>query len=84
VLPYWQFISWLAEYGRNARLFVQELFATHISAFCALEVIVSAVVVLRFIRTESRRLRINHRLARHCWLFAGRRFAGPGAISVSS
>ena len=43
---------------------MQELFATHSNAFCALEVIVSAVVVLRFIRTESGRLGINHRLAR--------------------
>ena len=42
------------------RLFVQQLFATRISTFFALDVIVSAVVVLRFIRAESRRLRINN------------------------
>jgi hypothetical protein len=73
VLPYWQFISWLAEHGVNGRLFVQELFATRISTFFALDMIVSAVVVLRFIRAESGRLRINH-----AWL------AIPAAISVSS
>jgi uncharacterized protein DUF2834 len=60
VLPYWQFIPWLAEHGVNGRLFVQELFATRISTFFALDVIVSAVVVLRFIRAESGPLRINH------------------------
>jgi len=31
VLPYWQFIPWLAEHGVNGRLFVRELFATRIS-----------------------------------------------------
>ena len=44
----------------NGRLFVQELFATRISTFFALDVIVSAVAVRRFIRAESGRLRINH------------------------
>ena len=60
VLPYWQFIPWLAEHGVNGRLFVRELFATRISTFFALDVIVSAVAVLRFIRAESGRLRTNH------------------------
>jgi hypothetical protein len=41
-------------------LFVRELFATRISTFFAREVIVFAVVVLRFIRAESGRLQINH------------------------
>jgi len=50
VLPYWQFIPWLAEHGVNGRLFAQGLFATRISTFFALDVIVSAVAVLRFIR----------------------------------
>ena len=42
------------------RLFVPQLFATRISTFFALDVIVSAVVLLRFMRAESSRLRINH------------------------
>jgi hypothetical protein len=82
VLLYSQFVPWLGEHGVNDRLFAQQLFATCISTFFALDVIVSAAVVLRFIRA-GRRLRINH-----AWLaishFAGRRFAGPAAISVSS
>jgi hypothetical protein len=47
VLPYSQFVPCLAEHGVNGRLFVQQLFATRISTFSALDVIVSAVVVLR-------------------------------------
>jgi hypothetical protein len=58
VLPHSQFVPWLAEHFVNGRLFVQQLLATRISAFFALDVIVSAVVVLRFIRAESSRLRI--------------------------
>ena len=60
VLPYWQFVPWLAEHGVNGRLFVQQLFTTRISTFFALDVIVSDVVLLRFIRAESSRLRITH------------------------
>ena len=60
VLPYSQFVPWLAEHGVNGRLFAQQLFATYISTFFALDVIVSAVVLLRFVRVESSRLRIAH------------------------
>lgn len=60
LLPYWQFVPWLAEHGVNGRLFLQQLFATRISTFFALDVIVSAVVLLRFIRAESSHLGINH------------------------
>ena len=43
VLPYSQFVPWLAEHGLNGRLFVQQLFATRIGTFFAFDVIVSAV-----------------------------------------
>jgi hypothetical protein len=59
VLPYWKFLPWLAEHGLNPALFIQELFANRISAFFALDVIVSAVVLIRFIRVESFRLGIR-------------------------
>jgi hypothetical protein len=39
---------------------VQQLFAKRIGTFFARDVFVSAVVVSRFIRAESGRLRINH------------------------
>src|ERR1700756_4226701 len=54
--PYAAFLPWLAEHGPNGRLFVQHLFANRISAFFALDVVVSALVLLRFSTLESRRL----------------------------
>jgi Protein of unknown function DUF2834 len=59
--PYAAFIPWLAEHGPNGRLFLQHLFANRISAFFALDVVVSAVVLLRFSASESRRLRLQSR-----------------------
>ena len=59
--PYASFLPWLAEHGPNARLFVQNLFANRISAFFALDVFVSVVVLLRFVALESRRLRLHSR-----------------------
>jgi hypothetical protein len=58
-LPYWKFVPWVVEHGLNATLFVQELFVNRISAFFAMDVIVSAVVLIRFIRVESPRLDIR-------------------------
>lgn len=59
--PYTAFIAWLAEHGPNGRLFVQQLFANRISTFFALDVLVSAVVLLRFSALESRRLQLHSR-----------------------
>ena len=59
--PYAVFLPWLAEHGLNGRLFLQNLFANRISAFFALDVVVSAVVLLRFSALESRRLRLHSR-----------------------
>ena len=55
-VPYAAFIPWLAKNGVNGRLFVEHLFANRISAFFALDVFISAVVLLRFSALESRRL----------------------------
>jgi hypothetical protein len=60
LLPYWQFVPWLLERGLNGPLFLHELFANRISAFFAMDVLVSAVVLLRFIRVERVRLEIRH------------------------
>jgi hypothetical protein len=80
-VPYSQFVPWLVEHGLNARLFWQQLFATRISTFFALDVIVSAVVLLRFVRVESSRLRIRRsgsRFLQPClWVF---RWAFPYAF----
>ena len=47
------------EHGLNITLFFRELFANRISAFFAMDVIVSAIVLIWFIQSEGKRLRIR-------------------------
>lgn len=61
IVPYWQFVPWVAHNGLNMRLFFQQLFANHIGAFFVMDVIVSAVALLVFVRSESSRLRVRGR-----------------------
>jgi AcrR family transcriptional regulator len=61
VLPYWQFIPWVMQHGMNLPLFVHELFVNRISAFFGMDVLVSAVVLIAFMRVESRRVAIPRR-----------------------
>lgn len=63
LLPLAQFAPWVMAHGLHMRLFVSELFVNRISAFFAMDVIVSAVVLIVFVRVEGRRLRM-----RLCWL----------------
>jgi hypothetical protein len=78
VIPYSQFVPWLLEHGLNLGLFFRELFANRISAFFAMDVIVSAIVLIWFIWSEGQRLRV-----RLLWLptvgtlFVGVSFALP-------
>jgi Terpene cyclase DEP1 len=53
VLPYSQFLPWLAQHGPNIPLLLRELFATRMGAFFGLDVLVSAVVLIIFIRREG-------------------------------
>jgi uncharacterized protein DUF2834 len=60
VLPYWQFIPWVVDHhGVNMPLFLRDLFANRISAFFAMDVVVSAVVLISFIQTEGKRLGVR-------------------------
>ncbi len=61
VVPYAAFVPWVAHHGLDMRLFVQQLFANRISAFFGLDVLVSALVLLRFAAVESARRRIPRR-----------------------
>lgn len=78
LLPYSQFVPWLFEHGLNLGLFFRELFANRISAFFATDAVVSAIVLIWFIRSEGERLRV-----RLLWLptvgtlFVGVSFALP-------
>ncbi len=57
ILPYSQFVPWMMEHhGLNVPLFIRDLFANRISAFFAMDVIVSAVLLISFIQIEGRRL----------------------------
>ena len=78
LLPYVQFMPWVLEHGLNVTLFCRELFANRISAFFGMDVIISAIVLIWFIRSEGERLRV-----RLLWLptvgtlFVGVSFALP-------
>jgi hypothetical protein len=61
LLPYWQFAPWVTQHGLNLSLFVRELFVNRISAFFGMDVLVSAVVLIVFMRVESARLNISRR-----------------------
>jgi hypothetical protein len=53
VLPYSQFLPWLAEHGLDFSLLIRELFSTRTGAFFGLDVLVSAVVLIAFILREG-------------------------------
>ena len=59
ILPYSQFVPWLAEHGLNVRLLFTQLFLGHVSAFFGLDAIVSALVLLVFIFSEGSRRKIG-------------------------
>src|SRR5215469_5710508 len=58
-IPYWAFVPWLFHPGNTAAGFIHDLFANRISTFFALDLIVSAVVLLRFIRVEGARTKMR-------------------------
>jgi hypothetical protein len=59
VLPYSQFIPWLAEHGPNVRLLFTELFSIRAGAFFGLDVLVSAVALIAFIQREGARRKMR-------------------------
>ena len=59
VLPYSQVLPWIATHGLDLSLFFQELFATRVSGFFALDVIVSATGLVIFILSEGHRLDLS-------------------------
>jgi hypothetical protein len=64
VLPYSQFVPWvIAQHGVPLGLFLRELFANRIGGFFGMDVLVSAVVLIFFLRREGKRLGV-----RHLWL----------------
>jgi hypothetical protein len=59
VAPYAKFIPWLIEHGLDPRLFVAELFSTRVGGFFGLDVLISAVTLIAFIRREGSRRKMR-------------------------
>jgi hypothetical protein len=58
-LPYSQFVPWVIEHGLDMRLFVHQLFANRIGGFFGMDVFVSAVALVGFVRNEGGRLKME-------------------------
>lgn len=58
-LPYSQFIPWVMENGLHMRFFFQQLFANRIGGFFGMDVLVSTVVLILFVRREGQRLGVR-------------------------
>ncbi len=59
-LPYSQFVPWVLENGLQMKFFLQQLFANRIGGFFGMDVLVSAVVLIFFLRREGKRLGVRH------------------------
>jgi uncharacterized membrane protein len=59
-LPISQFIPFLMEHGLNLELFIHQLFINQISTFFAMDVFVSAVVVIVMIFAEGTRIKMRN------------------------
>jgi hypothetical protein len=59
IVPYSQLVPWLLKYGLNLPLFVDQFLVNRISTFFALDVIISAVVLIGFIRVENSRSKVR-------------------------
>jgi hypothetical protein len=59
VLPYSQFVPWVMENGLHVGLLFRQLFANRAGGFFGVDVLVSSVVLVVFMRMERRRLAIR-------------------------
>jgi len=62
-LPYCYFVPWLLQHGLNLPLMIGELFSTKVGAFFGIDVLLSALVAIAFIRREGALRRM-----RYLWL----------------
>lgn len=61
LVPNSLFYPWLIDHGPNPRRFVQDMFANGVSAFFAVDVVLSALALGAFVLVESARLRLDRR-----------------------
>jgi len=60
ILPYFFFLSFVAENGLNGGLLLRELFGTKISTSFATDLLISGLVFLAYLRAEAARLRVPY------------------------
>ena len=73
LLPYAQFMPWLADHGFNLPLVLQLATDSAISAFAWMDVVITAIAVLVFITVENQKSPVNR-----VWLpVAGTLLVGP-------
>ena len=53
IIPYLAFGNWLVQHGVDPHLFVRDLFANGVSTFFALDVLISAVVLISLVRRNG-------------------------------
>lgn len=59
-LPYWFFIQFLRAHGLNLPLLIEQLFASSISSFFGVDVIVSTICLWLFVYFEGRKARVRN------------------------
>ena len=64
LLPYYYFVSFLTANGLDFRVFFQQLFGAPISSMFAVDLLISSVVFLVYLRREAARYNIGKR-----WLY---------------
>ncbi len=60
ILPYSQFVPFLAKHGLDLQLFFEQLFVNRISSFFGMDLIVSSLVFWAFVFWEGSRLRMKN------------------------
>jgi hypothetical protein len=60
ILPYWQLLPFLRDHGLDMSLFFEQLFATPVSGFFGMDVMVSSIALWVFVLGEGRRAGVKH------------------------
>ena len=56
LLPLSQLVPFVREHGFDGRMMIDQLFSTRMGAFFAMDVLVSAITLIAFIRVEGKRI----------------------------
>lgn len=64
LFPYYFLISFFMAHGLDGKAFLQQLFGTQISTFFAVDLLLSSLVFVIYLRHEARRYSIKH-----SWLY---------------